>query len=311
MYFEVHSILNKLKVEFKMQIALKFLNAFLLLLLTVGSVNVLSAQRAEEIMTESSEPINEVYLDGVVEKRLMVENRVLPYEPIREADIAWEKRIWRIIDTREKRNLVFRYPEQSFFTIIQDLANNNDITVFRDDRFTEPISTEELVGILNRVDTSVVFDPETYEEQIKITTTEINWEDINRYRIKELWFFDEETSRLRVRILGIAPIKEEYDPETGLFKYEAPLFWIYYPQVREPLSKFQVFNDSNDAAPMTWYDLWEQRRFSSYIYKQSNVLDLRVQDYFEESEQQGIDILLESEKIKNDLFNFEHDLWEY
>ena len=262
-------------------------------------------------MTESSDPVDEVFLDGVVEKTLMFENRVLPYEPIREADIAWEKRIWRIIDTREKRNLVFRYPEKSFFSIVQELANNGDINVFRDDRFTEPIDGDELVQLLNRVDTSVVFDPETYEEQIKITTSEINWEDINRYRVKELWFFDEETSRLRVRILGIAPIKEEYDDETGLFKYEAPLFWVYYPQIREPLSKFQVFNDNNDNAPMTWYDLFEARIFSSYVYKQSNVLDLRLKDYFESSEQVGLDILLESEKIKNDLFNFEHDLWEY
>ncbi len=294
-----------------MKIALKFWNILLLLVLVVGSANVLQAQRAEEIMTESSEPQNEVFLDGVVEKRLMMENRVMPYEPIREADIAWEKRLWRIIDTREKRNLVFRYPEKSFFSIIQELANNGDINVFRDDRFTEPIEADELLQILNSVDTSVVFDPETYEEQIKITTSEINWEDINRYRVKELWFFDEETSRMRVRILGIAPIKEEYDEETGIFKYESPLFWVYYPQIREPLSKFQVFNDNNDMAPMTWHDLFEMRTFASYIYKQSNVLDLRLKDYFEEGDQIGFDILLESEKIKNDLFNFEHDLWEF
>lgn len=294
-----------------MKIALKFFTALFIVCLFMVNNNVLNAQRAEEIMTESSLPRNEVFLDGVVEKRLLTENRLLPYEPVREADIAWEKRIWRIIDTREKRNLVFRYPERSFFTIIQELANNNDITVFRDDRFTDPISSDELVQILNRVDTSVVFDPETYEEEIKITFSEINWEDINRYRVKEIWFFDEETSRLEVRILGIAPIKEEYDLETGIFKYEAPLFWVYFPQVREPLSKIQVFNDFNDNAPLTWNDLFDQRRFASYIFKQSNVLDLRLQDYFEDSDQLGMDILLESEKIKNDLFNFEHDLWEY
>lgn len=295
-----------------MKIALKFWNAFLVAAVVFGSANVLQAQRAEEMMTESSDPVvEEVFLDGVVQKTLMLENRVLPYEPIREADIAWEKRIWRVIDTREKRNLVFRYPEKSFFSIIQDLASDGEINVFRDDRFTETYTGDELIGLLNRVDTSVVFDPETYEEQIKITTEQINWEDINRYRVKELWFFDEETSTMRVRILGMAPIKEEYDEETGIFKYEAPLFWIYFPQVREPLSKFQVFNDNNDNAPITWYDLFEQRAFASYIYKQTNVLDLRLKDYFEDSDQLGMDVLLESEKIKNDLFNFEHDLWEF
>ena len=201
-----------------MKIALKFWNAFLVAAVVFGSANVLQAQRAEEMMTESSDPVvEEVFLDGVVQKTLMLENRVLPYEPIREADIAWEKRIWRIIDTREKRNLVFRYPEKSFFSIIQELASDGDINVFRDDRFTETYTGDELIGLLNRVDTSVVFDPETYEEEIKITTEQINWEDINRYRVKELWFFDEETSTMRVRILGMAPIKEEFDEETGIF----------------------------------------------------------------------------------------------
>jgi len=43
------------------------------------------------------------------------------------------------------------------------------------------------------------------------------------------------------------------------------------------------------------------------------VLDYRVQDYFNtnDPEQDGIDKLLESEKIKMELFNFEHDLWTY
>jgi gliding motility associated protien GldN len=286
-----------------MKNALKLFNLIVLVFIGLNAYS-----QAEEIITESSDPEENIYIDDIVAKRLILEKRVIPYEPVREADIAWEKRIWRIIDTREKINLPFRYPEKPFFSILQELADNGEIKVFHDDKFTEELTPEEILDKLNRVDTAVIYDPDTYEEQIKITTSIINPEDINRYRVKEIWYFDEESSTLKVRIMGIAPIKEEYDDETGAFKYEAPLFWVYYPEIREPLSKQRVFNEFNDMAPMTWYDLFEARFFSSYIYKASNVLDLRLKDIYADN---GIDRLLESEKIKAELFNFEHDLWEY
>lgn len=291
---------------------MKTINLFLTLLF-VGCVTFLNAQKgAEEIITESSEPAEDMYVDDIVSKRLVVENRVLPYEPIREADLAWQKRIWRVLDTREKMNLPFRYPEKPLFNVFREMIENGDITVFDDEKFTLPLSAEDVEKSLNRVDTSVIFDYDTYEEKVQVVKSEISWEDINRFRVKEMWFFDEESSRLQVRILGIAPERDVYDDETQEFKYSLPLFWIYYPEARDYLSKHRVFNENNDMAPMTWSDLFESRFFASVIYKSSNVLDLRVKDMFDASkENSNIDILLESKKIKAELFNFEHDLWTY
>ncbi len=291
---------------------MKTINLFLTLLI-VGCVTFLNAQKgAEEIITESSEPSEDMYVDDIVSKRLIVENRVLPYEPIREADLAWQKRVWRVLDTREKMNLPFRYPEKPLFSVFREMVENGDITVFDDEKFTLPLTAEQVEQSLNRVDTSIIFDYETYEEKVVVTKSEINWEDINRFRVKEMWFFDEESSRLKVRILGIAPERDVFDDETQEFKYSLPLFWIYYPEARDYLSKHRVFNENNDMAPMTWSDLFESRFFASVIYKSSNVLDLRVKDMFDASkENANIDILLESKKIKAELFNFEHDLWTY
>ena len=285
---------------------MRFLFAYML----CGFAFISYAQEAETA-TESTEIDDDIFIDGVVERTLIEENRVLPWEPIREADIAWEKRIWRVIDTREKMNLPFRYPEKPFVMLLKDLAEQGDLVVFRDEEFKEKLAPEELQDIFSRPDTITKLDYETYEQTIEIVTVDINPEDISRFRVKEVWFFDEETSRLRNRILGIAPVKEFYDEETGIFKYEQPLFWVYYPSVREPFSKHRVFNDFNDAGPTTWYDLFEARKFASYIYKISNVNDMRVADYFEGSQNPGIDMLLESQRIKDELFNFEHDLWEY
>ena len=262
----------------------------------------------EEIRTESSIPEDEDKpLDGIVEKRLIEERQVLEYEPMREADIFWEKRIWRVIDVREKMNLPFAYPELPFFTIVMDAAINGEITVYstEDDKFTYKLEPDEVASMGASVDTVITFDPETYEEQIQVVRNDLNPEDVKRYRLKEIWFFDEESSTMQVRILGIAPLIDVKD-DNGNFRYEKPMFWLYYPHIRELLARNQVFNVGNDNGVMTWEDLFEMRYFSSTIYKESNVYDRRLQDYLS-----GIDLLLEADQIKNELFNFEQDLWSY
>lgn len=258
-------------------------------------------------MTESSGFPDESPLDDIVEKSLISEKPLLPYEPIREADVFWEKRIWRVIDTREKMNHTFSYPDRPFASILLEAAMEGDITVYsvEDDKFSYPLTPEEVAQKTSSVDTITTFDPETYEEVLEVVQNDLNPEDIKRFRVKEVWFFDEESSTMDVRILGIAPLRDVYD-EGGTFLYEDVMFWVYYPEAREVFARERVFNIHNDASMMTWEDLLETRHFSSYIWKQSNVRDRRLQDYLT-----GVDLLLEGEKIKQEIFNFEQDLWSY
>ncbi|MEM6318167.1 MAG: gliding motility protein GldN [Bacteroidota bacterium] len=282
---------------------IKCLFGFFLCLLAFQTVN---AQDLRNVRTEAGEEFD-APLDGIVEKRIISDRRVLPYDPIREADIFWEKRIWRIIDVREKLNLPFGYPEEPFFSILMKAAEEGEITVYgtEDDKFSYPLAPDEVASMGATVDTIIAFDPETYEEELTIVRNDLNPEDIKQFRLKEIWFFDEESSTLQVRILGIAPLKDEYD-ENGNYKYTTPLFWAYYPECREILARHKVFNPENDASPMTWEDVMQSRQFSSYIMKRSNVYDRKVEDYLT-----GVDQLLEAEKIRMEIFNFEHDLWSY
>ncbi len=260
--------------------------------------------------TESSEPDPDFKkpLDGVVEKKHLMDHPVLPYDQVREADLMWEKRVWRIIDVREKMNLCFSYPEEYFFSIINEAAIKGDLKAYsvKDDKFSLPLTKDEVASMSSSIDTISVFDPETYEENIKIVRNERNPDDVKQFRVKEIWFFDKETSTMQVRILGIAPLIDEYD-NNGNFKYTRPLYWLYYPDCRELLARHRVFNiGGNDASPMSWEDLFEMRFFSSYVYKESNVFDRKIEEYAT-----GVDQLMEGEKIKQEIFNFEHDLWSY
>lgn len=282
----------------------KLLGLAVVLVFFAGSV---VAQVPRNIMTESGEPLVQPPLDDIVEPTTTVSKRVIPYESLREADIFWKKRIWRIIDIREKMNLPFGYPERPFISILIDAAkaDENPMRVFQDEKFQMQLDTNELNNVLFDQDTIEITDPETYATRLEVIRNDINPADIKRYRVKEIWFFDKESSSMQVRILGIAPVIP-VRADNGDLIGERAMFWIYYPEARQYLAREKVFNPYNDASPMTWEDLLEMRYFSSYIFKESNVKDLRLQD-----EYTGRELLMQAERIKAEIFNFEHDLWSY
>lgn len=246
-------------------------------------------------------------LDDIVKREIMNDRKVLAYQPLREADIFWEKRVWRIIDVREKMNLSFINPQAPFFDLLIQAAQDQKITVYgtEDDKFTYPLSDEELNDVLFDRDTIERINFDTGDTEWVPVENSIFYEDIKRYRVKEVWFFDENTSTMQVRILGIAPLIEVRD-EHGNFRYEKPLFWVYYPELRNVLARHKVFLAGNDSTLISWENLFEMRYFASSIYKASNILDQRLQESYS-----GVDLLLEADKIKQEIFNFEHDLWSY
>ena len=81
----------------------------------MGTATAVMAQDPEEIETTTAteeellllDDSGEAPIDDVVKKEIMGERRVLVYQPVRESDIFWEKRIWRVIDVREKMHLPF------------------------------------------------------------------------------------------------------------------------------------------------------------------------------------------------------------
>lgn len=272
---------------------------FLLLFLLSFSIQATFAQ----MITESDSPPP---LDGIVD-RSSLKMKALPYPPIRSADILWEKRIWRVVDTREKINLTFRYPEMPLFTILENGIKSGELTAYdtEDDKFTTPVTPKDLFANLYRKDTVQVIDPVTGIITPHEVENQFDPDDVKRYRLKEIWYFDTRTSTLKVKILGIAPVLEVVREETGQV-YEKPLFWVYFPHARDFLAQHEVFNPNNDFGNMTWEDLFEMRQFSSYIMKESNVYDRRLGGYLS-----GVDMLLESDKIQQEIFNYEQDMWSY
>jgi len=261
-----------------------------------------------------SEPVevlatNTIPLDDITQRLVMQEHKPLAYAPIREADILWEKRLWRIIDVREKINQSFIAPESPLFPILVAAIMSGQLRVYstESDRFDKPLLQDEVRAMLFNKDTIMTLEGEEMtEEKVKIVENEMNWEDIKRFRIKESWYFDANTATLKVRILGIAPLVDVRD-ENGDFRFEKPLFWVHYPSARPLLAHHKaIVHNDNYTANFTWEDLFETRRFASCIYKENNTLDLRIKDYKE-----GADMVHEAKKIETELFAKEHDLWSF
>lgn len=249
-------------------------------------------------------------IDGVYEKVVTVEKEIIPYDDIREADVFWSKRIWRTIDVREKMNLIFSYPQQPLIDIMHTAASNGDLSVYdmsvlNADQFKEKLAVDKVKMIGNSVDTISRINPITLQQEEVIQVNEFDPQKVIKYKIKEDWFFDEETSTFQVRIIGIAPVIESYSSD-GNYLGDETMYWVYYPDLRPILAKYEAYNTGNDAIRLSWEDIMEARLFSSYITKESNVYDRVIQEYAT-----GLDALFESDKIKQELFEFEHDLWSY
>ncbi len=257
-------------------------------------------------------------LDGAYIKEHTRTQRVVPYTHIREADVMWARRVWRTIDLREKLNHPLYFPTEpindrkSLFDVIrQGLMVDGSITAYdpgpllTDDEFRKPLLRQQLEDMFTRMDTQYTEDLTTGDMMMVVQPINLESRDIKMYRLKEDWIFDKQRSTMDIRIIGIAPMKE-IRGEDGEVRGYAPLFWLYYPECRYVFANWDVYNRENDAERRSFESIFWKRQFSSYITKWSNVYDRQINQY-----KTGLDALLEGEEIKQALFEFEHDLWNF
>lgn len=274
----------------------------------VGYLLLLAGTAAAQTTDPAPLEVAGIPLDDITNREVIADHQALRYAPIRESDILWEKRLWRVIDVREKMNLPFAYPGAPLARILGEGALDDHITVYDpgDDRFSQPLRGQALRDALFKTDTIITVDVETGEEIVKVVTNAPDWSAVKRFRIKESWFFDTRTGTLRFRILGIAPLMNVSNSE-GDFLYERPMFWVHYPGARTFLAQQKAYTPGgNMSSTITWEDLFEMRHFASIVTRDNNLYDRRIEDYLS-----GTAALYEAQNINNALLNREHDLWSW
>ncbi|MFA6200712.1 MAG: gliding motility protein GldN [Bacteroidales bacterium] len=282
-------------------------------LIAFVAISLVSANLFAQVLDEpESEPRDSFY-----EKISFKQRKPFDFPFVREADVVYKWRVWRVIDFREKMNQVFYYPISpiqgriNLFCALENAINEGKIKAYKDDEFTQeivdwPALKMSLTPPQTIMKDTTDIDGTEFQVEVKVPIS-LKTEDIKTLRIKELWFIDKQRSVQDVRISGFSPIWYK-DNNDGSAPVPYTLFWIRYddPGVRELLANTDVYNEKNDAQRRSYDDIFIKRMFSSYIIRESNNYERSINTYTT-----GDEALAEAESIKNKIYDTEEDMWEY
>lgn len=265
---------------------------------------------------------------GVSSQQELEANNSSPiaYGYVDDRDILWQKTVWETIDLDERINFPYYYPtinngllsstRKSLFRILIDNINSGDITeIYSDSYFNDKLTAEDLEErlISKKLSPSGIEKSNSGEQVTEndYDIYKIETDKVVQYRIKGTWYVNKRLGELKYRLLGIAPVAPDVstlsDGPAAMADALVPLFWVWFPDARKALNNNQVFNSKNSSQLITFDNMLNSRRFNSVIYQEENVYEDRaVNQYIYED---ALRQLLESERIKSEIRDFEQDLW--
>jgi len=279
-----------------------------------AQANILNAKAPDEIGVRTDE------------QKALDNDKPLNYGYVDDRDIMFAKMTWEKVVLDERVNFPLYYPvdtnnigsnRRSLYDVLtKAIAEGKIEKVYNDSYFTGLRTQKELKDITTKVDTLEIgydqFNADGYVDPEYITTRKISSFDVSAYLIKGLWFFFFIIGVLKFCIFFFASAASDVnfiDSNDEANKLPNPLFWIFFPDARNVLHEAKSFNTKNSAMPFSFDHILNARRFNGVIYKEENVYgDRTIDEYVAEN---VLMQLLESERIKEKIRNFELDMWSY
>jgi len=276
-----------------------------------SQANILNAKSPQEIGVKTDA---QIALDN---------DKPLEYGYVDDRDILYSRMTWEKVVLDERVNFPLYYPIDTnnigknrrslFDVLISNVRSGKIKNIYDDSYFNNKRTLKDIQAAMTMVDTT-----ELGIEQINagetlsaeyINRRDITAADIVEYRVKGMWYFDKRLGELKYRLLGIAPVA----PDVNFIDTETPdlveLFWIFFPDARDVLHEAKTFNNENSAIPLSFDHLLNSRRFNGYVYQEENVQgDRKISEYISDN---ALMQLLESDRVKDKIRNFEMDMWSY
>ncbi|MBE9490836.1 MAG: gliding motility protein GldN [Bacteroidetes bacterium] len=293
-------------------------------LLTVLSVFVATASFAQANLLSAKSPDQ---IGVRTEAQIAIDNdKALEYGYVDDRDVLFSKMTWEKVVLDERANFPLYYPvdtvnigneRRSLYDVLMKSIRDGEIeNMYDDSYFTTKRTLKDLAASMSKIDTLDIgfdqFNADGYVDPEYIIRTDITSYHVSAYLIKGLWYFDKRQAELKYRLIGIAPAAPDVnfiDSDDEANKEPIPLFWIFFPDARDVLHEAKSFNNENSAVPFSFDHILNSRRFHGYVYKEENVYgDREVNEYIAEN---ALMQLLESDRIKEKIRNFELDMWAY
>jgi gliding motility associated protien GldN len=258
------------------------------------------------------------------EQKALDNDHPLEYGYVGDRDLLFSRMVWEKFILDERVNFPLYYPidtnnigsdRRSLFDVLTKHIKDSTIkNIYSDSYFTGKRSLKELEESMTRTDTTD-FGYDQFNSEGKVDAEYINKFkvesiDILAYYIKGLWYFDKRQGELKYRLLAIAPAAEDIYTRGETDEPDmVQLYWIFYPDVRDILHEAKTYNSRNSAMPFSFDHILNSRRFSGMAYREENVYgDRQIETYIPEN---SLMQLLEAERIKEKIRNFELDMWQF
>ncbi len=102
--------------------------------------------------------------------------------------------------------------------LLNNLKQDPNIAIY-DPNNDKPLTRQERMQLmLSPADTVIVFDPETYEEKIKVVQNELNPDDLDQLRLIQHWYWDERRGRLSITLEAVGLLLKVFD-DFGEYRY--------------------------------------------------------------------------------------------
>lgn len=252
------------------------------------------------------------------ETRIAISDRLtrqLHEESAHDADLKYQREIYRRLDLSKGTNGALYYPEdvidgkENLFRIMMRLVADGTIPAYEYLDGREIFTSAYRVNVgetLGRFGITASEAKGSTERNPKFTIGENDMpaSQVKDYYIIEKWEFDNRSNRMKTRVDAICPVLSQYGDFGGEVRY--PMFWIKMADLRPYLADHLIFlSDDNSLPRYSLDDFFSLGLYEGEIYKTRNMRNLSLAQMFPDED----DRRRAADSIDKRLRSYGKDLW--